>query len=38
MLAVIANEKGGTKVEEQAKAYISAQKSHYRRPYAHRAE
>ena len=36
LLAVIANEKSGQKVEEAAKAFLSTQSDFYRKPYDHR--
>ena len=36
LLAVIANEKQGQKVEESAKAFLSTQSDFYRKPYDHR--
>lgn len=38
LLAVLANERAGQKVEENAKAFLSTQSDYYRRPYAHRPE
>lgn len=38
LLAVLANERGGTKVEENAKAFLTNQIDTYRRPYAVRPD